>query len=117
MDNIIEAVHEVHSILGAGHSESTYHSAMERELSLRGIPFSSENTIPIFYKGHPIGRRHPDLFVDTEDGTVAVELKAGNSYGEDQLTGYLTLLGDDDNVDVVGGLLLRFNDTLEVVRS
>ncbi len=116
-DEIIASAEEVHEILGVGHSETTYHRAMERELSERGIPFSSEGTIPIFYKGSPVGRRRPDLFVESDDGTVIVELKAGSRAGEDQLLDYQAILGDDSNFDIAGGVLIRFNDDLEIIRS
>jgi GxxExxY protein len=115
VDEVIEAAEEIHEILGTGHSEATYHRAMERELSERGIDFGSEGTIPIFYKGTPIGKRRPDMFVDS--GTVVVELKAGSRAGKDQLIDYQNILEDDDNFDIQNGILIRFNDELEIIRS
>lgn len=116
-DRIVESAEEVHEELGVGHTESTYHRAMEREFSERGIPFTSEGTIPIFYKGNPVGRRRPDMFVEGEDGTIIVELKAGSNSGEAQLLDYQDILGDDSNFNIVGGILVRFNDDVEVVKS
>lgn len=116
-DEIINSAEEVHDILGSGHTESTYHSALERELSDRGIGFSSEGTITIFYKDAPVGKRRPDMFVDSDDGTVIVELKAGSNSGEDQLFDYQSILDGDQNFDISGGLLIRFNDNVEVIRS
>ncbi len=115
VDKIVEAAEEVHEILGPGRSEATYHRAMERELSERGIDFGSEGTIPIYYKGTPVGQRRPDMFVDS--GTVVVELKAGSRAGEGQLIGYQDILKDDENFDIEHGLLIRFNDELEILRS
>lgn len=115
VDELIAAAEEIHDILGTGHSEATYHRAMERELSERGIDFASEGTIPIFYKGTPIGKRRPDMFVD--GGTIVVELKAGSRAGEDQLIDYQNILEDDDNFNIQNGLLIRFNDDVEVLRS
>lgn len=117
MRELIDAADEVHEILGPGCSESTYHRAYERELSERGIGFSSEGTIPIFYKGTPVGKRRPDMFVDGQSGTVAVELKAGSGRGESQLFNYLSILGGDSNFDISGGMLIRFNDEVEIVIS
>jgi len=115
VDEIIDAAEEIHEVLGSGHSEATYHRAMERELSERGIDFGSEGTIPIFYKGTPIGKRRPDMFVD--GGTIVVELKAGSRAGEDQLIDYQNILEDDENFNIERGLLIRFNDEIEVLRS
>jgi len=121
MDKIVstleDASQEVFDTLGAGHSESTYHSALMRELSSRGVSFTSEGTIPILYKGSPVGRFRPDLFIETDDGTVVIELKATNSTGEDQLDGYLSILDTDNNFDVMGGILIRFNDDVEVIEA
>lgn len=116
-DELIAAAEEVHAALGVGHTESTYHSAMERELSERGVGFSSEGTIPILYKGVPVGKRRPDLFVESEDGQIVVELKAGSGAGEEQLFDYQDILDTDQNIDISGGALIRFNDELEIVLS
>jgi GxxExxY protein len=116
-ERIVLAASDVHEALGPGHTEATYHSALEHELSERGIAFTSEQTIPIFYKGTPVGKRRPDLFVETDDGKLVLELKAGSGKGEDQLFSYQDILDDDNNFNIVGGVLIRFNDELEVVKS
>lgn len=110
-----EAAQEVHDVLGSGWSESIYHRALERELSERGIPFHSEGTISVMYKGAPVGRRRPDLFVIEESGdTVVVELKAGSSSGSDQLSEYLDMTKADENLGrISGGAVIRFNEELE----
>lgn len=117
IEDLIAAAEEVHDALGIGHTEATYHRAMERELSERGIGFSSEGTIPIFYKDSPVGKLRPDMFVDGENGTVIVELKAGSGSGKEQLLGYQSILGGDENFDIEEGVLIRFNTEVEVVRS
>lgn len=114
---IKNAAQEVHDILGPGCSEATYHRALEHEFSRRQIPFSSENTIPIFYKGQPVGKRRPDMIVDAEPGSIVVELKAGNKSGEDQLFNYLSILETNKNFEINGGILIRFNTEVEVVMS
>jgi GxxExxY protein len=58
-DALQSAAEEVFNGLGAGFTESVYHRAMHVELSSRGIMFSSEGSIPVFYRGAPVGRRHP----------------------------------------------------------
>lgn len=90
---------------------------MEVELSSRGIEFSSEGTIPVTYKGKPVGRRRPDMFIETDDGMVVTELKAGSNSGEAQLLDYQDILGEDSNFNIVGGILVRFNEEVEVVTS
>lgn len=111
---LTSAAEEVHNHLGAGHTESTYHRSLERELSERGVSFSSEGTVPIFYKGSPVGRRRPDMFVYCDEGTVIVELKAGSTSGEEQLLDYVRLLEDDENYDVIEGVVIRFNEDVEI---
>lgn len=111
------AAEEVLRKLGPGHTESTYHRALETELSSRGISFSSEGTIPILYKGSPVGRRRPDMFLNRDDGTVIVELKAGGNSGEKQIASYNDILSDDENFDIVGAYLVRFGDELEIIEA
>lgn len=113
-DKLRDAASTVHYELGEGFSESVYHSAFARELSERGIPFHSEGTISVFYKGAPVGRRRPDLFIISDDGLVVVELKAGSSSGEAQLQQYLDLTtASTDLGNISGGAVIRFNDKLE----
>lgn len=114
MDELKEAAQEVHNELGSGWTEAIYHSALQRELSERQIPFHSEATIPVMYKGAPVGRRRPDLFIITEYGLVVVELKAGSSSGAAQLKQYLGMTTEDENLgEIIGGAVIRFNEELE----
>jgi GxxExxY protein len=113
-DDIESAAEEVFDTLGDGHSEAVYHRAMERELSERGISFSSEGTIPIFYKGSPVGRRRPDMFITDGDETIVIELKAKSRGGHEQLSTYKSLLDSDDNYDIDSAMLIQFGDGLYV---
>ncbi len=114
-ERLKEAAEEVHETLGSGFTESVYHRALERELSERQVPFHSEGTIPIMYKGAPVGRRRPDLFIVPEEGsTIVVELKAGSSSGKTQLNQYLDMTEADNNLgEIRGGAVIRFNSELE----
>lgn len=69
---IIGAAMEVHGILGPGFLESVYQTALEKELSLRGIPFQHQVELPVSYKGDLVGVYKADLVVD---GKVIVEVK------------------------------------------
>jgi len=114
-ERLEQAAQEVFDELGAGWSESVYHRALERELSERQIPFHSEGTIPVMYKGAPVGRRRPDLFVVPDVGdTIVVELKAASNSGSAQLAQYLDMTEADQNLGVIrGGAVIRFNEELE----
>jgi len=113
-EKLQDAAERVFEELGSGWSESIYHSAMERELSERGVPFHSEGTISVYYRGAPVGRRRPDLFLVTDYGLVVVELKAGSSSGAAQLKQYLGMTTEDENLgEIIGGAVIRFNEELE----
>lgn len=70
---IIGAAMEVHSVLGPGFPEDVYQSALECELTLRGIPFEAQKPIKVTYKRHLVADYFLDLVVDDR---VDVELKA-----------------------------------------
>jgi len=71
---IIGAAIEVHRVLGPGLLESAYEECLARELTLQGIPFERQKSLPVVYKGVKLecGYR-VDLLID---GRVVVELKA-----------------------------------------
>ena len=71
---IIGAAMEVHRTLGPGFLEPAYQAAMEVELGLRGVPFTREVEVPIYYKGMPLGVRYRADFICY--GSVLVELKS-----------------------------------------
>lgn len=70
---IIGCAMEVHKYLGNGFQEVIYQRALEIEMRLQGLEFSREHEMEIQYKGHHIGTRRVDFFVE---GKVMVELKA-----------------------------------------
>ncbi len=69
---IIGAAMEVHKILGPGFLESVYQAALEKELTLRQIPFCHQVELPVTYKGDLIGMYKADLVVDDK---IIVEIK------------------------------------------
>jgi GxxExxY protein len=68
------AAMEVHRLLGCGFLEAVYQQAMEIEFSQRGIPFVSQQEIPIHYKGHLLNKRYTADFVVFDK--IIVEIKA-----------------------------------------
>ena len=80
---------EVHKVLGPGFNEEVYHRSLERELTLRDIPFVSERRIVVAYKDAPVAEYFLDLVVDQ---SIILELKAVSqlaSVHEAQLLSYL----------------------------
>jgi GxxExxY protein len=69
---IIGAAMEVHGILGPGFLESVYQAALEKELSLRSIPFHHQVELSVSYKGDLVGVYKADLVVDRK---IIVEIK------------------------------------------
>jgi len=100
---IIGAAMEVHKQLGCGFLEPVYQEALAIELSKRGIPFSREVKLPVFYKEMRLNTPYRVDFICFDE--VAVELKAIAHLGgteEAQLINYLKASGREI------GLLLNF---------
>ena len=70
---IIGAAMEVHKALGNGFQEVIYQRALAIEMADRNIGFSREHEMSIQYKGHDIGTRRVDFFVEEK---IMVEIKA-----------------------------------------
>jgi GxxExxY protein len=71
---IIGAAMEVHCQLGCGFLEPVYQAALAVEFAKRGIPFSREVKLPVFYKEVRLDTRYQVDFVCFDE--VVVELKA-----------------------------------------
>ena len=72
--NLVAAAFEVYDEKGNGFLEDVYHECLERELSLRAIPWVSKPPLTIIYKGEPLSKHYfPDMLVHAE---IVVELKS-----------------------------------------
>lgn len=72
--DMMGAAFEVYNELGYGMAEDIYQSAMEVELGLRNISFTSQAQLDVFFKGRLLTPKYrPDLLVF---GGIVVELKA-----------------------------------------
>jgi len=88
--NIIGAAMEVYNILGYGFKEEVYQEALEKELTLRQIPFDHQPQIHIFYKGEQLEKFYQADIICY--GKIIVELKALSELtgeNEQQLLNYL----------------------------
>jgi GxxExxY protein len=71
--DLMGAVFEVYNELGYGMAEEVYQAALEVELGLRGIRFTAQAGLDVFFKGHLLTPKYrPDLLVF---GEIVVELK------------------------------------------
>ncbi|UCH98194.1 MAG: GxxExxY protein [Candidatus Aminicenantes bacterium] len=70
---IIGAAIEVHKQLGPGFLESVYEEAMKYESEDRQIPFESQVTIPVYYKGKKLEKEFVADYIGY--GGIIVELK------------------------------------------
>jgi len=100
---IIGAAIEVHKTLGSGFLEAVYQEAFEYELSLRKLPFISQQSLKIQYKEHVLNKEYLADLVCFNN--IIVELKAlqklsGNE--ESQLLNYLKA------TEMRVGLLINF---------
>ncbi|SHM45469.1 GxxExxY protein [Cyclobacterium lianum] len=99
---IIGAAMQVHSALGNGFQEVIYQRALEIELADRGLSFSREHEMPIYYKHQQIGTRRVDFLVED---VVSVELKALTQLEDVHLAQAINYL---EAYDLEVGLLINF---------
>ena len=71
--DIIGCAMKVHSTLGNGFQEVIYQRALDIEMTKKGLRFTRELEMTIFYDGISIGTRRVDFFVED---LIMVELKA-----------------------------------------
>lgn len=70
---IIGCAMKVHKHLGNGFQEVVYQRALAIEMQMQGIEFSREHEMTLQYKGHDVGSRRVDFFVENK---IMVEIKA-----------------------------------------
>jgi GxxExxY protein len=101
---IFGAAIELHRYLGPGLSGSAYQTCLCHQLSALHVPFHSQVSLPVVYKGLALDAGYKlDVVVD---GLVVVELKAIENLApihQAQLLTYLRLSG------LWLGLLIKFN--------
>lgn len=100
---IIGATLEVHKELGCGFLEAVYQEALGREFNVQEIPFNSQPTIQIVYKGKPLDKTYQPDFVCFDEVVVEIKAISGLSGIEEaQLINYLKATG------LKVGLLINF---------
>ena len=101
---IIGCAMAVHKILGNGFQEVIYQRALEIEMYSKGLSFSREFEMPIFYKEKQIGMRRVDFLVE---GIISVELKAISTLEDVHFAQAINYL-EAYNLEV--GLLINFGE-------
>jgi GxxExxY protein len=99
---VLGCAFEVHKILGNGFQEIIYQRALEEEFTIRGISFSREFEMPIFYKAKQVGVRRVDFLVND---TISIELKAIINLEDVHLAQAINYL-EAYNIEI--GMLLNF---------
>lgn len=90
---IMQAVFEIHNILGPGYSEGIYEEALAKEFKHRDIRYERQKSIDVYYKGEKIGEYRLDMIVEEK---VILELKAVSELNEvfaSQVISYLKATG------------------------
>ena len=111
-ERIIGCCFKVHTTLGPGFNEKTYHNALKLSFDQEGLRYQTEKEFKVFYLNTLVGNFRADLLVEDK---VIVEIKAlsGNipAVFEYQLLSYLRASG------IHIGLLVNFgNKSCQVKR-
>lgn len=102
---IIGCAMTVHKALGNGFQEVIYQRALEIEMADKGVTFSREYEMPIFYREQHIGTRRVDFLVEN---LVSVELKAIIKLEDVHFAQAINYL-EAYNLEI--GLLINFGET------
>ncbi len=88
------AVFDVYREMGAGFLEVVYQECLEREMSIRAIPFTSQKELGLIYKGEELKQIYkPDIICYEK---IIVELKAVKEIASEhkaQLFNYMRATG------------------------
>lgn len=93
---------KVHSVLGNGFQEIIYQRALAIEMTLAGLSFEMEKEMKIYYRGHQVGTRRSDFFVEEK---IMVEIKAKSNLDDINLNQAMNYL-EAYNMEI--GLLINF---------
>ena len=108
MIELVNIVKTVGSILKKGRSECVYQNAILHELQLRGIQYTSEESLPLLYKNSFIGLTRADILLYSWF-KIIIELKATTTellhYQLFQTIGYMRQKG------YCYGMLVNFNQS------
>jgi GxxExxY protein len=97
------AVFEVYREMGCGFLEAVYQECLEKELTLRGIPFVSQKELRLFYKNEPLQQTYKPDFICYEK--IIMEIKAVKEIAQEhkaQIFNYLK------STNMKLGLLVNF---------
>jgi GxxExxY protein len=70
---VLGGFYDVYNQVGAGFLEMVYENAMAIELKAAGLAVQRQCEVPVFFKGHLVGRYIADLILEDK---VVLELKA-----------------------------------------
>ncbi|HRJ04313.1 MAG TPA: GxxExxY protein [Ignavibacteria bacterium] len=99
---IIGCATRVHSMLGNGFQEIIYQRALAIEMNLAGLKFEMEKEMKIYYRGHQVGTRRSDFFVEEK---IMVEIKAKSNLDDVNLNQAMNY-PEAYNMEI--GLLINF---------
>ncbi|MBN8584062.1 MAG: GxxExxY protein [Ignavibacteria bacterium] len=99
---IIGCAMKVHTVLGNGFQEIIYQRALAIEMTLAGLSFEAEKEMKIYYRGHQVGTRRSDFFVEEK---IMVEIKAKSNLDDENLNQAMNYL-EAYNMEI--GLLINF---------
>src|SRR5580700_4737797 len=88
-EQVLNAVFEVSNTLGAGFLEKVYERALLKELGLRGIRATAQNSFVVTYKGHNVGEYIVDILVED---VLLVELKCVDHFANEHTAQCLNYL-------------------------
>lgn len=99
---VVDAGFTVHSVVGPGYGEAIYRNAMRVELTERRIPFVSEQSFSVTYRGQVVGVHRVDFVVQD---CVLIEMKALRAYEPAHMAQILSYLKASQ---LRAGLLMNF---------
>ena len=90
-EQIIGAAMAVHNELRPGLDEKLYENALCIEFAERGLRFEQQQSFPVYYKSHFVGKLVPDLIVEAKIVLDTKVVQAFNDTHIAQMLGYLNI--------------------------